>query len=74
MEAGEPVATVGGAAVRAEISGILRGILPDGFETPLGMKCADVDPRCKREHCFCVSDKARAVGGGALEAILRLSR
>ena len=37
-----------------------------------GMKCGDVDPRCARDHCFCASDKALAVGGGVLEAILHL--
>ena len=38
----------------------------------MGMKSGDVDPRCKVEHCFTVSDKASAVGGGVLEAMLRL--
>ena len=38
-----------------------------------GLKVADVDPRCVREHCFSVSDKARAVAGGVLEAILMLA-
>ena len=40
---------------------------------PQGMKCGDIDPRCKRDHCFRASDKALAVGGGVLEAILALS-
>ena len=53
------------------IDGILRGILPD--ETPVfkGMKAGDVDPRCEPDHCRCASDKALAVGGGVLEAILQ---
>jgi xanthine dehydrogenase accessory factor len=34
------------------------------------MKVGDIDPRGTRAHCFTVSDKARAVGGGVLEAIL----
>ncbi len=70
VTAGETVATVGGENVIAAIPGTLRGLLPEGFRTPKGMKCADVDPRCEKEHCFTVSDKARAIGGGALEAIL----
>ena len=37
------------------------------------MKCGDVDPRCEPDHCACASDKALAVGGGVLEAILCLS-
>jgi xanthine dehydrogenase accessory factor len=34
------------------------------------MKIGDVDPRGIKENCFSISDKARAVGGGVLEAIL----
>ena len=37
------------------------------------MKSGDVDPRCEADHCWLVSDKALAVGGGVLEAVLRLS-
>lgn len=70
VTAGEVVATVGGENVIAAIPGVLRGLLPEGYDTPKGMKCADVDPRCTKDHCFTVSDKARAIGGGALEAIL----
>jgi xanthine dehydrogenase accessory factor len=35
------------------------------------MKAGDIDPRCAISHCFTVSDKALAVAGGALEALLR---
>ena len=59
--------------VRAEISGILRGLLPSGFAVKKGMKAGDIDPRCEREHCFTVSDKALAIGGGVLEALLRFN-
>ena len=34
------------------------------------MKVGDVDPRATREHCFTISDKALAIGGGVLEAVL----
>jgi len=57
--------------VKAEIDGILRGILPTGINVKRGMKAGDVDPRCEREHCFTVSDKALSIGGGVLEALLR---
>lgn len=66
------MAEVGGTPIKAVIPGILRGMLPEGFDTWTGLKCADIDPCCKREHCFSVSDKARAIGGGVLEAILAL--
>ncbi len=69
VAAGDAVADVGGVPLRTEIAGCLRGILPDGLPVPAGMKVGDVDPRCAREHCFTVSDKALAIAGGVLEAI-----
>jgi xanthine dehydrogenase accessory factor len=36
------------------------------------MKAGDIDPRCEPDHCFTVSDKALAIGGGVLEAVLSL--
>lgn len=56
--------------VCSKIDGILRGSLPDGFPVSPGFKIADVDPRARPEHCLRVSDKARAIGGGVLEALL----
>ena len=74
VEANEVVATIDGEPLRCEIAGILRGLLPDGFHVPgPGFKSGDVDPRCQRENCFTASDKALAVGGGVLEALLQLS-
>ncbi|MDR2742770.1 MAG: EF2563 family selenium-dependent molybdenum hydroxylase system protein [Treponema sp.] len=63
----------GGIPVRAEITGIVRGLLPSEIPVVRGMKAGDIDPRCEREHCFTVSDKALAVAGGVLEGILRFS-
>jgi len=34
------------------------------------MKCGDIDARCEEEYCYTISDKARAIGGGVLEAIM----
>lgn len=59
-------------SVLANISGVLRGLIRDGFEVKEKMKIGDVDPRAERSHCFAISDKARAIGGGVLEAILML--
>jgi xanthine dehydrogenase accessory factor len=67
---GEMVAQVDGVEVRAPFDGILRGLVHDGLAVKAGMKIGDVDARANREHCFTVSDKALAVGGGVLEAIL----
>lgn len=56
--------------VKAQIDGVLRGILQDGVSVRKGMKAGDVDPRDVEKNCYTVSDKARAVGGGVLEAIM----
>ena len=71
VEAGEICAYVEDEPVVSRIRGVLRGLLPDGIEVFEGMKSGDVDPRCEISHCFTVSDKALAIGGGALEALLR---
>ena len=70
VEAGQVVGKVGDAPMRAQITGVVRGLLQEGTPVFAGMKAGDVDPRCRREHCFSVSDKARAVGGGVLEALM----
>jgi len=67
---GSVVAVVDDFPVIAGISGLVRGLLREGVEVKKGMKVGDIDPRGKRELCFTISDKARAIGGGVLEAIL----
>jgi len=74
VQAGDVVAMVNEQPVVARISGVLRGLLADGLLVHPGMKVGDVDPRGQREFCFTISDKARAVAGGVLEAILYLWR
>ena len=64
----------GPVPVTAQIDGVLRGILQDGVTVWKGMKAGDVDPRDVERHCFTVSDKARAIGGGVLEAILAMEK
>jgi xanthine dehydrogenase accessory factor len=67
---GSVVAVVDDFPVIAKISGVVRGLLREGAEVKKGMKVGDIDPRGKKEICFTISDKARAIGGGVLEAIL----
>lgn len=74
VQAGQIVGYVGDAPMACRIGGVLRGILPDGTPVYAGMKSGDVDPRGDVSYCYRVSDKALAVGGGVLEACLRLSR
>lgn len=74
VKAGEVAAMVGETPMRCTIDGCLRGLLQEGIEVYEGMKCGDIDPRCKPEHCLQASDKALAVGGGVLEALLHLTK
>ncbi len=67
---GSVVAVVDDFPVVAKISGIVRGLLREGVEAKKGMKVGDIDPRGKKESCYTISDKTRAVAGGVLEAIL----
>ena len=71
--AGEPLLAIDGTAVASSIAGVVRGMIRPGLEVTAGLKVADVDPRFVKESCFSVSDKARAVAGGVLEAILALA-
>ncbi|MDO5574585.1 MAG: selenium-dependent molybdenum cofactor biosynthesis protein YqeB [bacterium] len=72
---GQPVAEVitedaeEPAVTYALMSGIVRGMLQEGVSVTKGMKIGDIDARCEIRHCYSVSDKARAIGGGVLEAL-----
>lgn len=70
VEAGQAVADVAGQVVAAPFAGVLRGLLHSGVPVTSGLKIGDVDPRDDPTYCTMVSDKALAVGGGVLEAIL----
>lgn len=70
VDKGSVVAVVEDYPIIAAISGVVRGLLREGIEAKKGMKVGDIDPRGKRELCFAISEKARAIGGGVLEAIL----
>ena len=73
VEQNEIAGYVGTEPMRCQISGVLRGLLADGTPVHRGMKAGDVDPRGEVSYCQLVSDKALAIGGGVLEAILRFS-
>jgi xanthine dehydrogenase accessory factor len=59
--------------IAAPFDGVLRGIIHPSVLVAAGVKIGDVDPRAERSHCFTVSDKALAIAGGVLEAILAAS-
>ncbi len=57
-------------SVKASISGIIRGLIREGFEVTKGFKIADIDPReGELKNCFTISDKSRSIGGSVLEAV-----
>jgi xanthine dehydrogenase accessory factor len=70
VQPGQVVAEVAGQPVPANFAGVLRGLVHSGLPVRQGMKVGDVDPRGDPSACSLVSDKALAVGGGVLEAIL----
>ena len=73
---GEVIAVVetqdGIVPVKATLDGILRGLIRDGYPVDVGFKMADIDPRAEEfNNCFTISDKARCIAGGVLEAVLQ---
>ena len=73
VEKGEVIARIGEIKVYASLTGVLRGIIRNGYPVTKGFKIADIDPRKEEQkNCFTISDKSRSVGGGALEALLHL--
>ena len=73
VKVNQTIAHVDGFPVKAPLSGVLRGIIKNKYRVKEGMKIGDVDPRGVIEYCFRISDKARAIGGGVLEALLHCS-
>lgn len=77
VDAGETIAVIHKEdgrqiPVKASIHGVLRGLIRDGYPVTIGFKIADIDPReSEKENCFTISDKARCIAGGVLEALMR---
>ncbi|MCA8922367.1 MAG: EF2563 family selenium-dependent molybdenum hydroxylase system protein [Planctomycetes bacterium] len=67
--AGDVVAEVDGQPVRAQLTGMLRGLKLSGLPVERGRKVGDVDPRCDPELLFEMTDKARSVGAGVAAAV-----
>ena len=71
MEKDQVLAWIGDTPVRASLTGVLRGMIRDGFTVPIGMKIAEIDPRKEqKKNCFTISDKARCIAGSVLEILL----
>ena len=67
---GEIIGDVAGRAIAAPFDGVVRGLIAPGTNVPAGIKIGDVDPRGDVMACFTISEKALAIGGGVVEAVL----
>jgi xanthine dehydrogenase accessory factor len=56
--------------VTAPFAGVLRGLIADGTAVTPNLKIGDLDAREDVSACYTISDKALAIGGGVLEAVL----
>ena len=72
VKKGDSVGTVAAEAVLANIDGVLRGMIRSSARVHQGLKLGDIDPRGNVDYCSTISDKARAISGSVLEAILRV--
>lgn len=66
---GDAVFKVGKNTVTAPFNGVLRGLIANGMYVTRGFKAADIDPRFDTD-CYTITDKARCIGGAALEGYL----
>jgi xanthine dehydrogenase accessory factor len=73
VESGQAVAMVDDLAVKANVSGVLRGIMRDGSIVKMNLKLGDIDPRDEKERCFLIAERSAIIGEGVLEAIRTLS-
>lgn len=71
---GDCIGYVDESPILAPLDGVIRGLIKSGLYVTENFKIGDVDPRGKVDHCFTISDKARAVAGGVLEAILTMQK
>jgi xanthine dehydrogenase accessory factor len=71
VTAGEIIGSVAGHSVSSKIDGVIRGLIRPETKVTKGLKIGDVDPRGQRAYCNTISEKARAIAGSVLEAILR---
>lgn len=69
IKKGEIVLYIDNTPVYAPLDGIVRGVIRDIY-VKADEKIGDIDPRGIKEYCYTITEKARAIGGGVLEAIM----
>lgn len=70
VQQGQCLGTVNNLDVYAPFEGIVRGLIANGVSVETGWKIGDIDPRMDPSLAFIISDKALAIGGAVMEAIL----
>ncbi len=70
VKKGDAIGRVNNYVFKARIDGVIRGLLPDNFKVKFYTKIGDIDPRNDSAYCYSISDKSRAVGRAALEAVM----
>jgi xanthine dehydrogenase accessory factor len=68
---GDLIGNVSATPVKAQLDGVLRGMIRPGITVTKNIKIGDIDPRGKKEYCQTISDKARSLGGAVLEGIVK---
>lgn len=72
VDEGQIIAKVDDLEVKAEINGVLRGIMRDGLKVKKNTKLGDIDPRDQKEFCFSIAQRSEIIGEGVLDAIKTL--
>lgn len=71
VKKGAVIGAVEGTEIHSKIDGVIRGLIRSNIRVKQGLKLGDIDPRGNVSYCYIISDKARAVSGAVLEAVLR---
>jgi xanthine dehydrogenase accessory factor len=70
VEDGALIGRIAADEIRAPFSGVVRGLIAPATQVQSGLKIGDLDARADRIACFTISDKALAIGGGVVQAVL----
>lgn len=71
VKCGDIIGSVNGQNIVSKIDGLVRGLIREGTCVTKGFKIGDIDPRTEQiKNCYTISDKARAIGGAVLEAVM----
>ena len=67
--AGEILGSVGPVVMRAQISGIVRGVTKDSLTVSAGAKIVDIDPRGDERFISGIGERPRRIAEGVLQAV-----